>query len=263
MVLRSFLQAIDDRATREAMVHLVDYVEQLRGAIGSVTVTKPGQAPQLQQSGFLFDKPDFSAATAEVEGVKDTLVRTDASFPHVETIATKVGAVTLNGTNDATLAMVGQALTVDAVNLLPRDGDRAYTGNHDANNNRIRNVGVAEVTGTEPSTPPTGMVWLDTSGSGGIAGLVALVSKSAAYTALDTDTVIICDATSAAFTITLPAASGRIGKVYYVKKIDVSANAVTIDGNASETIDDTTTKVLSSQYDSVLIVGDGSEWWIL
>lgn len=87
-----------------------------------------------------------------------------------------------------------------------------------------------------------------------------LVTKTANYTATVDDRVILCDATSGVITITLPASSSKADKMFYIKKIDSSANAVTIDGNASETIDGTTTKSLSVQYDYALIVCDGSNW---
>ncbi len=123
--------------------------------------------------------------------------------------------------------------------------------------------GRAEVSSSQPSsTPMVGDLWLDTSGSSGVAGVVNVRTETSGYTAVETDTVILCDATSAAFTVTLLAASNT-GKVYYIKKIDSSANAVTIDGNSSETIDGSTTKVLSMQYDAIMIVSDGTEWWIL
>jgi hypothetical protein len=51
--------------------------------------------------------------------------------------------------------------------------------------------------------------------------------------------------------------------VLTIKKIDASVNAVTIDGNASETIDGATTKALSSQYASYEIACDGSAWYIV
>ena len=74
--------------------------------------------------------------------------------------------------------------------------------------------------------------------------------------------VILVDASSAAVTITLPPAADAF-KELCIKKIDATGNTVTLDGNASETIDDSTTLVLSSQYDAVRISSDGSEWWIL
>lgn len=91
------------------------------------------------------------------------------------------------------------------------------------------------------------------------------LNKTSGYTVLTTDRnkVILGDATSAAFTLTLPAASSAgDGFALIVKKTDSSANAVTLDGNSSETIDGATTYALSSQYDAVLIVCDGSNWHV-
>jgi len=93
---------------------------------------------------------------------------------------------------------------------------------------------------------------------------VNVTSKTAAYTAVAlTDTVILCDATTAAFTVTLPTAVGNSGKLFFVKKTDAGGNAVTIDGNGAETIDGAATKALAAQYDSVTIVSDGTNWMIL
>lgn len=90
-----------------------------------------------------------------------------------------------------------------------------------------------------------------------------VVSKTANYTAMDDDFVILCDATSGAITVTLPTAAGRKGKAFCIKKIDSSANTVTIDGNASETIDGATTKVLSTQYSAKWIISDGANWVVI
>ena len=75
--------------------------------------------------------------------------------------------------------------------------------------------------------------------------------------------IILCDATSNAITVNLPQASTSANLVYNIKKIDSTGNTVTIDGNASETIDGATTSVLATQYDSATIVCDGSNWFIL
>ena len=70
-------------------------------------------------------------------------------------------------------------------------------------------------------------------------------------------------------TITLPAAASAynstdgIGRIYEIKKIDVDADTVTIDGNGSETIDGGTTAVLTIQYESITIQSDGSNWHII
>lgn len=77
------------------------------------------------------------------------------------------------------------------------------------------------------------------------------------------DNVLLCDATSASITVNLPSAGGIAGKRYAVKKTDASANTVTLDGAGAETIDGAATKVLSSQYASVEIVSNGSNWMIV
>ena len=83
------------------------------------------------------------------------------------------------------------------------------------------------------------------------------------YTALLTDDTILADATSGVITVNLPAASGNSGKTYNIKKTDASANAITIDGNASETIDGATTATISTQYQSLTVQCDGSNWHII
>lgn len=93
-----------------------------------------------------------------------------------------------------------------------------------------------------------------------VAGFAtAIVAKSAAYTMTTGDHTVYCDTTAAGFTITLPAASGNTGLEYDIKKI-VAANTLTIDANAAETIDGALTLTLTSQYDSVKIVCDGTKW---
>ena len=89
-----------------------------------------------------------------------------------------------------------------------------------------------------------------------------VVLKTTNYTATVNDYFIKADATTGNMTITLPVVSGNSGLLLNIKKIDNSVNTVTVDGNGSETIDEATTQVLSTQYDSVSIYCDGIEWWI-
>jgi hypothetical protein len=91
----------------------------------------------------------------------------------------------------------------------------------------------------------------------------ASIVKSVDYTLTATDRVVLVSASGAARTMTLPAAASHTGRVYTIKKTDSSANTVTIDGNASETIDGATTKVLTAQYEVVTIQCDGANWHII
>lgn len=75
--------------------------------------------------------------------------------------------------------------------------------------------------------------------------------------------IVLCDATSAGFTLSLQsAATAGDGFTITFKKIDSTGNAVIVDGNASETIDGSTTSTLSSQYDTLTITCDGTNWQI-
>ena len=79
----------------------------------------------------------------------------------------------------------------------------------------------------------------------------------------DTNHIVLCDCTSNAITINLPAASGNTGLTYIIKKTDSTGNAVTVDGSGSEAIDGATTKAITTQYDYIRIVCDGSNWFIV
>lgn len=89
-------------------------------------------------------------------------------------------------------------------------------------------------------------------------------AKTANYTATTADKkkLILCDATGGAFTVTLmPAATAGDGFTMAIKKTDASANAVTVDGDGSETIDGDTTLALEGENDSIMIVSNGSNWF--
>lgn len=147
---------------------------------------------------------------------------------------------------------------------LLQNGTRPLTDDWDNTGRRIRNTGVAEVSTTEPASPVRGMIWLDedASGTGGL-GVLNVTTITSSTTLTDSQTVVLCDATAGPITVTLPKTAGRDGRSYYIKKIDGTGNAVTVDGDGTETIDDSSTKVITSQYDAVTIVSDGTEWWIL
>lgn len=85
---------------------------------------------------------------------------------------------------------------------------------------------------------------------------------SSATTLDETYAFVKADATSAAFTITLPPAANAPRQRYVFTKIDATANDLTIDGNASETIDGVTTALLRGQWSTVVIISDGTNWFI-
>lgn len=92
------------------------------------------------------------------------------------------------------------------------------------------------------------------------AQLVPRTVTAAATVALS-DYLIACDATSAPFTLSLPAVKDAKGMSFLVVKTDSSANAVTIDGSGSETINGATTLVLSRQWNGVELYCNGVSWF--
>lgn len=89
-------------------------------------------------------------------------------------------------------------------------------------------------------------------------------SFSTTGTIAATTTLALCDATSGAFTLTLPSYSGALtGKQITIKKTDSTANAITVDGSGAETINGATTYSLAVQNDQVELVFNGTEWKII
>lgn len=88
-------------------------------------------------------------------------------------------------------------------------------------------------------------------------------SVSATPAIAATDHVVAVDATAGAVTVNLPPLAGNAGRALIFKKIDASANAVTIDGDAAETIDGAATQALTTQWQTMRLIAGPSEWWII
>lgn len=77
------------------------------------------------------------------------------------------------------------------------------------------------------------------------------------------DVVILCNAIGGAITVTLPSAVTNLNKLLIVKKIDSSANAVTVAGSGGQTIDGQASLSVVNQYDAFNVWSDGSNWYII
>jgi hypothetical protein len=85
---------------------------------------------------------------------------------------------------------------------------------------------------------------------------------SATYTLDNTYYVILVDATSNSITVNLPAIATSDKVTYVIKRIDNTANTVTIDGNLSETIDGNLT--ISLNYlDAITIICKSTTGWFI
>lgn len=103
--------------------------------------------------------------------------------------------------------------------------------------------------------------------AGGIAdGSVTEAKRLRTVAAVSTTSTLssdinLCNASSAAITVTLPAVSS--GRIIRIKKTDSSGNIVTIQRGGTSTIDGATTKILYSQYESMTLACDGTNWFIV
>ena len=95
------------------------------------------------------------------------------------------------------------------------------------------------------------------------AATYATATKTSSYTVGASDAVIFANATSGSVTITLPVASGLTGYRFYIKRVDGSTNTCTIARSGTDTIDGLTSLTIDQQYTSLLVVSDGSAWYIL
>ena len=114
-----------------------------------------------------------------------------------------------------------------------------------------------------PSQTNNSGKYLTSDGTNTAWAFPSLSTKTSAYTLTSTDSTILGNATSAAFTLTLPTAVGTTGKTYVIKKTDSSTNAVTIGTTSSQTIDGNTTYAISNQWGGVTLQSDGSNWLII
>lgn len=97
---------------------------------------------------------------------------------------------------------------------------------------------------------------------GGIVPVVPTLTTTATLTAASASTQL-ANATGGAFTINLPTAASASGLPFNIKKIDSSANAVTIDPSGGELIDGAATLDLTVQWQSAQIQSNGTAWYLL
>lgn len=90
---------------------------------------------------------------------------------------------------------------------------------------------------------------------------VVAVSASP-YPASANETLLV-NASGGSITVNLPAAAVASGREINVKKTDATGNSVILDGNLAETIDGAATQSITTQYESLRVVSDGSNWHIV
>lgn len=94
-------------------------------------------------------------------------------------------------------------------------------------------------------------------------GLTTAVATISSNTSLNTSHhVVLVDASSAQVTLTLPSAATTSARQYMIKKKDSSSNAVVVSASNSQTIDGQASLSFNTQYEAIMVVSDGSNWFI-
>lgn len=89
-------------------------------------------------------------------------------------------------------------------------------------------------------------------------------TKKANYTITTSDFMVRMDATTLAVTVMLPDASAcyanGIGQCFAIKKVDASANVVTLQAQGTQKIDMFSTYQITQQYSCICLISNGSGW---
>jgi hypothetical protein len=93
-----------------------------------------------------------------------------------------------------------------------------------------------------------------------IKAVLQSVTKTANYTVTTSDRLVYGNTASGNITLTLPAAASVTPNTVYSFQKTNASNTLTLDGNASETIDGATTKALTALNSRADLVSDGSNW---
>lgn len=157
---------------------------------------------------------------------------------------------------------------------------RGQGGSSGGGSGTVTSVGVAADTGTGSAITSAGTITVNGSGgistsvsgttitvSGGGSSNLTTVTKTSAdspYT-VSTEDVVFANVSSGNLTINLPstATDGRLIRIVDTGSADPSpAFQITVDGNGSS-ISGTSTLTLNAGYQSITVVGNGSDYFLL
>lgn len=97
-------------------------------------------------------------------------------------------------------------------------------------------------------------------GADAIGGPIAVSTKTGNYTLMNSDNVLKFNCTSGNLIAQLPSAASAVGRVFFVKKIDGTANSLTLQAFGSELIDGSNTQSTITQWYGWMLVSDGTTW---
>ena len=156
-----------------------------------------------------------------------------------------------SGTQVAAITIDAQGRITGAANVAITGGGGGGTGNV------VSNVVTITVGDNISWTNSTSVVlsWINNASN-------VVTWTNTVYSATNNNATILVNHPLSPFSILLPSASTVVGQQYQIKKIDSSANAVTVSTTSSQTIDGNLTYSLATIYKSVTLQSDGSNYYI-
>lgn len=146
--------------------------------------------------------------------------------------------------------------------------DKLYIENSDSSNPLIYGdfyTNYVKINGSFYSTGSIGIGTTSPNSKLQVTGSLSLpyVAKTANYTATLNDFTIAVTCSSANITITLPTSVGITGRIYVIKKMDNTSYSVIVDANGTQTIDGSETVSLTTQYQTIRLQSNGSNWILI
>ena len=83
------------------------------------------------------------------------------------------------------------------------------------------------------------------------------------YTLTERDEILLVNALANPLTISLPNIDGDDGRTYHIKKIDASANVITIVPSGNALIEGGTSFTITTPLHSRMIVSLERDWWVV
>jgi len=219
--------------------------------IAGASMDIAGNAPRVIGCKFTNMELVFSAVTGDAEGciIGCTFIGSGPAATSIDLLAASAGIVIsgnrfdVGGATAVTIKNTGNVVGDNFGCLVNESGaaDSNVYGNNE---------------GFYPNSTIIGPLSL-------VDGQQTRQTTTTPYTVVVTDRTLLIDATAGNKTVNLPAASVSKWRILTIKKVDASANTVTIDGNGGDTIDGAATLVIAVQYASFTIQSDGATWWVL
>jgi len=149
------------------------------------------------------------------------------------------------------------AITIDAQGRITAAANVAVSGGGGGTGNVVSNVVTISSGDNISWTNSTSVVlsWINNSSS-------VVTWTNTVYSVTNNNATILVNHPLSPFGVLLPSASTVVGQQYQIKKIDSSANAVTVSTTSSQTIDGNLTYTLATIYKSVTLQSDGSNYYI-